>query len=85
MSRYRAAGHYHLQRNPACKETLPREVMAAELTQDRRQREYVVGADFVEFVFAVIGDPLNRLKIPLNSAQSLGLTPLTPLSIRPPS
>jgi hypothetical protein len=30
---------------------LPREVMAAELTRDRRQREHVVGADFVESVF----------------------------------
>jgi len=40
---------------------------------------HLVGADFVESVFAS-----RRLEKPLNRIELLGLTPLFPLSIRPP-
>lgn len=46
---------------------------------DGLQYGHLVGADFVESVF--VGPELEK---PLNRVELLGLTPLTPLSIRPP-
>jgi hypothetical protein len=51
-----------------------------KVKNDGLQYGHLVGADFVESVF--VGP---EAQIPLNLVELLGLTPLPPLSIRPPN